>query len=96
MAVEILTRDDLNAFKTDLIQEIKTVMGQPVMGRKDVLKSKDVRDLLGISAGTLQTLRINGTLNYSKIGGTIFYERAEVMKVLQKNKHQNQKEITNG
>ena len=49
-------------------------MGQPVTGRKDVLKSKDVRDMLGISAGTLQTLRINGTLAWSKIGGTYYLQ----------------------
>ena len=96
MPVDILTRDDLDAFKTDLIQEIKAVMGQPVNGTKEVLKSKDVRDMLGISTGTLATLRINGTLNYSKIGGTIYYERADVMKVLHKNKHQNPKEVNYG
>ena len=45
--------------------------------------------MLGISATTLQTLRINGTLSYTKIGGTLYYEYAEVVKVFEKNKHRN-------
>ena len=45
--------------------------------------------MLGISATTLQTLRINGTLSYTKIGGTLYYEYAEVIKVFEKNKHSN-------
>jgi hypothetical protein len=36
---------------------------------KQWLKSVDVRKMLNISPGTLQNLRINGTLRYTKIGG---------------------------
>jgi len=32
-----------------------------------------VRKLLGVSNGTLQTLRVNGSLPFSKIGGLYFY-----------------------
>jgi len=42
--------------------------------------------MLGISAATLQNLRVNGTMPYSKIGGVIFYDKAEVLEVLNRNK----------
>jgi hypothetical protein len=86
MAVEILTRQDLDDFKIDLIKEIKSAVGQSATGKKEVLKSVDVRKMLGISHGTLQTLRINCTLPYSKVGGTIYYQHADVLRVLQQNK----------
>jgi hypothetical protein len=38
---------------------------------------------LGISAGTLQNLRINGTLTPSKVGGTHFYKRSDIQKLLE-------------
>ncbi|MBS1684413.1 MAG: helix-turn-helix domain-containing protein [Bacteroidetes bacterium] len=87
MAVEILTRQDLENLKTDIIQEIRSALEVSGSGKKEVLKSADVRKMLGISHGTLQTLRINGTLPFSKVGGTIFYQYKDVMKVLQQNKN---------
>jgi hypothetical protein len=41
---------------------------------------------LNISPGTLQNLRINGTLIYSRVGGIIFYESAHIDKLLNQNK----------
>jgi hypothetical protein len=46
------------------------------------LKSSEVRKLLKISPGTLQNLRINGTLNYKRIGGIIFYKYDDIQKML--------------
>ena len=86
MLQEFITCQDLKEFKADLLQEIKTVLGQSPIGKKEVLKSVDVRQMLGISHGTLQTLRVNGTLPFSKVGGTIYYQYADVIKALQKNK----------
>ena len=53
---------------------------------KKWLKSNEVRELLGISPGTLQNLRINGTLPYTKIGGVLYYDQREIMEVLERNK----------
>jgi hypothetical protein len=38
-----------------------------------------------VSAGTLQTLRINGTLQYTKIGGIIYYDFDHIQKTLLQN-----------
>jgi hypothetical protein len=51
------------------------------------LKSNQVRKMLLVSPGTLQNLRINGTLPYTKIGGVIFYDYEDIKKMLEKHKH---------
>jgi hypothetical protein len=40
--------------------------------------------VLNISAGTLQTLRNNGKLPYTKIGGLIYYDATEIDGILTK------------
>lgn len=50
---------------------------------KEWLKSYEVRKLLGISAGTLQNLRLNGTLPYTKIGGLMYYRYEEIRKLME-------------
>ena len=81
---QLLTTDDLNDFKRQLLFEIKSLLkehvGQP---SKKYLKSKDVRKLLNISPGTLQNLRVNGTLPYSKIGGVIYHDTDDIQQMLQ-------------
>ena len=71
MNVDIITRDDLEKFKKELLEEIHKFQQYPrKQGQEESiwLKSYEVRKLLSISAGTLQNLRINGTLPYNKIG----------------------------
>lgn len=90
MAAEIITVEDLQVFKTELINDIKDLLkelkGQP---NKKWLKSYEVRELLNISPGTLQNLRINGTLPFTKIGGVMYYDYADIQNMLQANKYQN-------
>jgi len=97
MAVNIITQEDLDQFKAQFFQEQKLVLEKfkeditgsnkiPESNGKQWLKSHQVQRMLGISPGTLQTLRINGTLPFSKVGGSIFYSVDDVQKVLEKNK----------
>ena len=87
MPVTILTTDDLYDFKLELLAEIKKLIGpQAPKEGKRYLKSSEVMEMLSISPGTLQNLRINGTLPYSKIGGIILYEEKEIERVMQENK----------
>jgi ribonucleotide reductase beta subunit family protein with ferritin-like domain len=81
--IEMITREDLKQFKSELIDEIKQIM-KPGQGQsKQWLKSVDVRKMLNISPGTLQNLRINGTLRYTKIGGMMYYKLEDIHKVLE-------------
>lgn len=86
MPTEIVTTDDLREFRIELLKEIKqlfaTYHGQP---SKKWLKSWEVRKLLNISPGTLQNMRVNGTLAYTKIGGMMFYDYEDIKKMLEEN-----------
>ncbi len=85
MNLEILTREDMKNFKLELLEEIRRII-QPASEQKEWLKSSDVMKILNCSTGTLQNLRINGTLPFTKMGGTIYYAHSDVMKVLNRNK----------
>lgn len=90
MPTSIITTDDLRDFKLELIEEFKSILQKkPQNNQKRYLKSAEVMELLQISPGTLQNLRINGTLPYSKIGGIILYDKDEIQKVLQENRIDN-------
>ncbi|MBE9586964.1 helix-turn-helix domain-containing protein [Mucilaginibacter sp. JRF] len=88
MNVELITREDLERFKEELFGMLKELTNKPQFGEQKWLKSYQVKNLLKISNGTLQNLRVNGTLDYTKIGGIIYYKYEDIVKVLegQKNK----------
>ncbi len=89
MPTQIITTDDLREFKIELLDEIKQIFkelnGQP---SKKWLKSYEVRKILNLSPGTLQNLRLNGTLPYTKIGGVLYYDYADIQQMLQSRKQQ--------
>jgi hypothetical protein len=79
---QVVTKRDLLNFGNLLLNEIKTATstGQPAMW----LKSSEVRKLLKISPGTLQNLRINGTLKYNRIGGMLYYKYDDLKELIEK------------
>ena len=87
MTLAILTKEDLHEFKTELLADIKKIIkSEDNATSKKWLKSKEVIKLLNISPGTLQNLRINSTLTFTKIGGTIYYDNTDIEKLLSANK----------
>lgn len=86
MATEIITREDLNEFREQLLADIKALVSKNEHEPKKLLKSYQVKNLLKISPGTLQNLRVNGTLPYTKIGGIIYYKYEDIMKIFDKQK----------
>ena len=86
MAIEVITREDLNEFRTLLLSDLNTMFNSKQPQQKQWLKSIEVRKLLNISSGTLQNLRVNGTITYTKIGGILFYSSSDLDKVLETNK----------
>ncbi|MAN26969.1 MULTISPECIES: helix-turn-helix domain-containing protein [Mesonia] len=89
MPTSIITTDDLREFKMELLDDIKNLLTKQSSGKiKRYLKSSEVMDLLQISPGTLQNLRINGTLPYTKVGGIIYYDAEEIQNVMDANRVQ--------
>jgi hypothetical protein len=88
MRNQILTQGDLEDFKTDILQEVKRVIKECVSGQpgKKWLKSAEVKKLLGISHGFLQSLRDSGMLPFTKIGGSIYYDYEDITFMMSANK----------
>ncbi len=79
----LLVLSDLLDFKTELVSAIKLLLKeQSTSPQKRWLKTKEVQKMLGMSPGTLQTLRNNGTLPFTKIGGVAYYDVEQINKIL--------------
>jgi len=86
MPATIVTTEDLHDFKLELIEAFKKALStNHYHHSKTWLKSSEVMELLKISPGTLQSLRVSGTLPFSKIGGLIYYDSSEINRVLEEN-----------
>jgi hypothetical protein len=81
MQIDIITREDLRQFKSELLGEIKSILIP--REKKEWVRSADVRTMLNISAGTLQNLRGNGTLRHSKVGGIMYYRLEDIQKMME-------------
>ena len=100
MNLQVLTKEDLDLFKTELFTELKSFFSDATKtnfkkddGNNKWLKSHQVQRMLAISPGTLQNLRINRTIPFTKIGGVIFYSVEDINNLLHRNKRN---ELLNG
>ncbi|KAA8474176.1 helix-turn-helix protein [Arcticibacter tournemirensis] len=86
--IEFITREDLESFKQELFAELRRPSFRPPKQeqQKEWLKSYEVRKLLGISANTLKSLRDNGTLPSTKVGGLIYYAYEDIRKLMEPKK----------
>lgn len=85
MAVEILTKEDLQIFKREFLAEIKSMIDEALNNkpeRPEGYKTKDVRRILGCCYNTLLALRIHKKIRAKKIMGTWYYNKEDVNKLL--------------
>ena len=87
MAHEIITLEDLQQFRLQLLEDLKALNQNQTHANKEWLRSADVRRLLNISHGTLQNLRINGTLPFRNLGSIIFFKYDDIVRLLEPETH---------
>ena len=85
MNLNIVTKEDLIELKQELLNEIKEIKQAGISRDKKYLRSAEMRAMLNVSAGTLQNMRINGTLPYIKAGTTILYDLDKVTEIFNEN-----------
>ena len=86
---QLVTLDDLNHFKQQLINELLAIFKtQSIMPPPKWMKSHEVRKLLKISPGTLQSFKSTGVIPHTKMGGITFYNYADIQQVLEAGKVQ--------
>ena len=78
---QTITKRDLLNFGNLLLSEFKT-LSHNTLQPAQWLKSSEVRKILKISPGTLQNLRVNGTLQFTRVGGIIYYKYEDLQKIL--------------
>jgi hypothetical protein len=86
MAAEIITKEDLQLFKVELVNEIRQLLAKD-NNKQDAewLRSNHVRKILHLSPNTLQALRVSGKLHFTKVGGIFYYKRDDIQQLLEGN-----------
>jgi len=86
MGVEIVTKEDLQLFKHQLLAEIKILIDNSSIGKSsnpEGYKTKDVRRILGCCYNTLTALRKSRKIRAKKILGTWYYNKEDVTRLLE-------------
>lgn len=84
---QLVTVEDIEILKLELISTIRQLLtDRNNVGTKKWLKSAEARKLTGFSPGKLQTVRNSGLLAYTKIGGNIYYDQDDLMRLFNDNK----------
>ena len=85
MTYEIITQEDLQKFRLQLLEDLSRMLSGVVQpqSNKEWLRSSEVRKMLGISHGTLQNLRIKNILPHHKVGGLMYYKYQDIIKLLE-------------
>lgn len=82
MAAEIITKEDLIEFEDRLLDKIKKMMGQSIEQPRKWLRSSQVRKILNISPNTLTSLRVNGIIKFTRVGGIMYYNNDDINQML--------------
>ena len=85
MTYEIITQEDLQKFRLQLLEDLTRMMSGAVQPQlnKEWMRSSEVRKMLGISHGTLQNLRIKDILPHRKVGGLMYYKYQDILRRLE-------------
>jgi hypothetical protein len=81
----VITQEDFENFKQELLIEVKSLFESNIK-KTQWIRSKEVREMLGISDAKLQNLRINKTIPAYNLDGTWMYKYEEIVKAIEKGK----------
>lgn len=81
-----MTKDDLRQFGLMLTESMRTLIAQSagvnnIESESQWLKTKTVRKMLDISAGSVQNLRISQKVRFKKVLGSYYYHREDLQKL---------------
>jgi hypothetical protein len=86
-----ITKDDLRQFGLLLVAQFKQIIENNQYKENDSLnpewlKSRIVRKLMDMSAGSLQNLRITGKVRFKKVLGSYYYNKSDLMNLFNNKK----------
>ena len=77
MEVVILSKDELEALKSDLV-EIKTQVNKITIPAEAFVDNAQFLKMMGVSARTAQTWRDEGKVGFSQEGKKIYYRMSDI------------------
>lgn len=86
MGLEIITKEDLQVFRLQLLKDIQDIINkakEPADTRPEGYKTSHVRKILGCSINKLVLLRTNRKIRVKKIGGTLYYNKEDIKRLLE-------------
>lgn len=90
MAAEIITTEELQRFRIQLLNELKAFVCDLIKDKTDPsikgYKTKQVKQILGCCTNTVLALRTSGRLRCRKIGGSLYYMREDVERLFKEGK----------
>lgn len=83
---EIITKEDLRQFGLQLLDKMRIIVQetthvQTEIAQSEWLKSKAVKKLLDISAGSVQNLRVTQKVRFKKVLGSYYYNKEDLQKL---------------
>ena len=84
--VTLATFEDLEKWKCEIVQEVSDIVKGNIPQPKKWVKSIEAKEMLGCSPGTLQNLRQTSKIEWSRVGGTLYYSMESILKTLESNK----------
>ncbi|MBN8719583.1 MAG: helix-turn-helix domain-containing protein [Sediminibacterium magnilacihabitans] len=86
MGIDIVTKDDLLVFRNGLLADLRQLISEAmrqIPESPEGYKTKHVRLILGCSVNKLVSLRIARKIRVKKVGGTLYYNKQDVKKLVQ-------------
>ena len=82
--LQLMSKQIAEDFKKEILEEIRKLdLGK---ANEEVwLKGHEVKHMLDCSEGTLVNLRTSGKLPYSKVNGSIYYRKSDLLNMLKSN-----------
>lgn len=85
--VTFVTPDDLEEFRIKLLEDIKQLLAEKYQKpMRRWIKSHEAMRILTVAPITLQRLRNDGTLPFTRMGRTIYYDFNDIEALLVRNK----------
>ena len=83
---EIITKEDLRQFGLQLLDKMRIIVQETTHTQTELvqpewLKSKAVKKLLDISAGSVQNLRVTQKVRFKKVLGSYYYNKEDLQKL---------------
>ena len=86
MGVEIVTKEDLHVFRLQLLNDIKAILKEQKVPSNEPMegfKTSQVKKMLGCCTNKLISLRVARKIRTKKIGGTIYYNKEDIKRLLE-------------